>query len=172
MDTGCSDDGGRLFAIQGHGDAFHAGVTADGRQVLMGITRPHLVAYFFTPDGVLLGRDTRLLEQEPPRPGGKGPYRTSDPGYLESVRRQVSRWQEDLRFRPATIQVRAFTGLGDDLVKVEVMPSYWLEADPDESDEDRAERKKLIKSWEAGGNFVLWWDVDFHMSKEGEVVST
>ncbi len=66
MDTGRSDDRDRLFAIQGHSDAFYAGVTADGRQVLIGITRPHIVAYFFSSDGMLLGRDTRVLEQEPP----------------------------------------------------------------------------------------------------------
>jgi len=172
MDTEGSNDGERLFAIQGHSDLFYAGVTADGRQVLIGITRPHIVAYFFSPDGVLLGRDTRLLEQEPPRPGGTGPHCTSDPGYLESVWRQVSRWQEDLGFRATTIHVRAFTGLGDDFVKVEATPSFWLEADPDEPDEDREERMRAIKEWEAAGDFVLWWDVDFHMSKEGEVVST
>lgn len=172
MDIGRSDDRERLFAIQGHSDIFYAGVMADGRQVLMGITRPHIVAYCFSPDGALLGRDMRLLEREPPRRDGNSQYLTSDPSYREDVRQQVARWQEDLGFRAATIHVRAFEGLGDDFVKVEAMPGFWLEADPDESDEDKEEREKLIKNWEAGGNFVLWWDVDFHMSKEGEVVST
>ncbi len=68
--------------------------------------------------------------------------------------------------------MRAFTGLGDDFVKVEAMPSFWLEADPDEPDEDREERMRAVEEWEAAGDFVLWWDVDYHMSKEGEVVST
>ena len=52
------------------------------------------------------------------------------------------------------------------------MPSFWLEADPDEPDEDREERMRAVEEWEAAGDFVLWWDVDYHMSKEGEVVST
>jgi hypothetical protein len=169
MDTGRSDDGDRLFAIQGHSDDFFAGVLADGRQVLMGFNVPDLVAYFFSPEGVLLGRDTRLLEGEPPRPGGVGPYLTRDPTYRESVRRQVARWQEDLGFRPATIHVRAFTA---DFVKVEAMPSRWLEVDPDEPDEGREEYMRANQEWEAAGDFVLWWDDAYYMSKDGEVVST
>jgi len=172
MDTRRSDDEDRLLAIQGHSDDFYAGVTADGRQVLMGSNRPNIVAYFFTPEGVLLGRDTRRLEREPPRPGGVGPYLTRDPSYLASEHRQVARWQEDLGFRPATIRVRAFTGLGDDFVKVEAVPRYWLEVDPLEHEKDREGRMRAIEEWKADGNFVLWWNEEYHMSKDGEVIST
>lgn len=172
METEQSDEGDRLFAIQGHSDDFYAGVIADGRQVLMGFNRPHIVAYVFSPDGVLLRRETRPLVGEPPQLGGTGPYLTRDPDYAESVRRQVARWQEDLGFRPATIHVRAFTSQGDDCVKVESVPREWLEEDPDETDEDREEYGRAIREWEAAGNYVLQWDEVFHMSKEGEVVST
>lgn len=178
MDTGRSEDEDRLFALQGHSDDFYAGVLVDGRQVLMGVLGPHhIVAYVFSPEGVLLGREMRPLEGEPPRPGGTDPYLTRDPDYLENEWRQVSRWQEDLRFRPETIHVRAFTGLEDDFIeddfiKVEAVPRYWLEVDPDECDEDREGRMRAIQEWEAAGNYVLWWHEPFHMSKEGEVVST
>ena len=66
MDTGRSEDEDRLFAIQGHSDNFYAGVTPDGCQVLMSVNGPNIVAYFFSPDGVLLGQEKRPLEVEPP----------------------------------------------------------------------------------------------------------
>lgn len=172
MDVARTTDGERVFAIRGEEDIFHTGVTDDGRQILMGMIGPLLVAYYFTPDGRLLGRDTRVLEHHPTRSGGRGLYRTSDPSYREGVRRQLARWQEELGFRPETIHVRAFTGLEGDFVKLEVVPSHLYEHGPDETDENRMYREQLISEWEAAGNFVLWWNVDFHMSKEGEVIST
>ncbi|MFO0964158.1 MAG: hypothetical protein U0793_01040 [Gemmataceae bacterium] len=64
----------RLFPIQGYGDEFSTGVCADGRQVVMGLLCPHLVAYFFDRKGKLLGDEHRPWNKPAPRMGPDGPY--------------------------------------------------------------------------------------------------
>ncbi len=162
----------RLFAIQGYGEYFYAGVVSDGRQVLMGLLIPNLVAYFFSSDGVLLNRDTRPLEYPPPRQGGTGPYQTEDRAFRDHLAHQFLQWQEELGFRPQTIHVRAFIGFGRDTVGIEEAPDYLITPDKDEDTEERELRERSLAEWRKVGNFVLWWSNGFYMTKDGEVESS
>ncbi len=166
------DSGTRRFAIQGYGGYFYAGVASDGRQVLMGLLIPNLVAYFFSPDGTLLDRGTRPLEHPAPRQGGTGPYQTEDGVFRDRLTRQFLHWQEDLGFRPQTIHVRAFTGIGHDTVGIEEAPDHLITPDEGEDAEEQELRERLLTEWRETGNFVLWWSNDFYMTKDGEVESS
>jgi hypothetical protein len=40
------------------------------------------------------------------------------------------------------------------------------------SAEERAQVRQQVLEWEASGSFVFWWGRDYHMTKDGEVLST
>jgi hypothetical protein len=148
--------GNHLFPIQNDGYDFFTGVCADGRQMVMGLLEPHLVAYFFDKNGNLLGGDKRLLEK------GK---------LLEQV---MLEWQKELGFRTATIHVKEFYNR-EYPVGIEILPEHYRSVETDTWFPNEEERKEFIKSrnrWLTEGNFVWWWAKDYYMSKEGEVEST
>ena len=71
----------RQFPLTGYGDEFVTGACPDGRQVVMGLLCPHLVAYFFDPAGRLLGDEHRPWDHPAPRLRDTGPYDIYDPPF-------------------------------------------------------------------------------------------
>ena len=57
----------RLYQIKNDDRYFHTGHCSDGRQVLMGLRIPYLVAVFFGSDGTLIGTEERILTHSPKR---------------------------------------------------------------------------------------------------------
>ena len=162
------DGAARLFAIKGYHQDFYAGLTDDGRQVLMGLLIPNLVAYFFAQDGTLLGRERRALAHAAPQIGDNA----QNKAFRDHVMGQLSHWKQEIGFHPQTIYVRAFTGLGDDYIGVEEVPESLSVPDEDEDAKERELREHVLRKWIDEGNFVLIWSGDYHMSREGDVEST
>lgn len=147
----------RLFPIQNDHD-FCTGVCADGRQVLMGGWYRSVVAFFFCPDGILIGEEEHTEVQR-------------EPLDYERANEEITRWKRELGCRTSTIHVRQFwvkhrnnIGISDGLDQFE-----------DESDmttEEQAENAESRRSWVESGWFVFNWGKDYYMSAEGKVTST
>jgi hypothetical protein len=162
----------RLFPIQEHD--YSTGVCADGRQVVMGLLCPNLVAYFFNRDGTLLGRENRLWNVPARRMDGNGPYLIYDPEFVEALNLQLGEWQSQLGFRPSTIWIKPFFD-DEHPVGIELLPEHYRDldhADWIDHEEDREGLKRLRDQWIEWGNFVWWWAKDYFMSREGKVEST
>jgi hypothetical protein len=160
----------QLFPIQPYD--FETGTCADGRQVVMGLLCPHLVAYFFDPQGNLLRREQRLWNKPAPRFGTDGPFKIHDEEFRSALERQEREWQAELGFTPGTIWVKQF--LDGTPVGIELLPDHYQDLEnADWLDEE--EKQELMESraeWLERGSFVWWWAKDYYMSKDGKVEST
>src|SRR5262245_26387932 len=96
----------RLFSIQPYCDEFVTGICADGRQVVMGLICPNLVAYFFDNKGRLLGCEHREWNKPPPKLWRDGPNDINDGAFQDGLAEQQNEWQGALGFRAATIKVQ------------------------------------------------------------------
>jgi hypothetical protein len=171
-------DQGRLYAIQPVQGYFDVGMTGDGRQVLMGLSCPDLVAVFFDPAGDLLGVERRqmdflqcggVLVDGKPIEGAVGDYNIYD----RRIPPRLLAWQDEVDFRPATIRVKRFfiPELG---IEIEDYPEHFGEIldDPNSSDEEKADVRDSMETWDADGQFVLYWGNDYWLDDTGEVVSS
>jgi hypothetical protein len=140
-----------LYAIQPDQGYFDAGMTGDGGQALMGLYCPDLISIRFDTEGNLLGFGRRRREH-------LRPIEAIYPTHDEVFRPELRAWQEEIGFRPVTIRVKRFSipelgiGIQDD-------PDHFQEilADPDYSEEEKADIRESIAVWEADGQFVLLW---------------
>jgi hypothetical protein len=170
-----SDAENRLFPITSYGDDFVTGVCADGRQVVMGLLCPHVVAYFFDPDGRLVGDEHRPWNHPAPRMGlGDGPYQIYDKPFRAALDTQLREWQESIGYCRGPIRVRAFLDPRHP-VGVTPVPDHldppedeWRELD----EEERQDLEQARAEWLARGQFVWWWAKDYWTAPDGRVVST
>ncbi len=150
------DEAPRLYPLQAGEGYFDAGVTRDGRQVLMAAFYPMTFAIFFAGDGTFLEYVERPNEGEPNEP-------------------ELRRWQTELDFTPQTIRVEKFSideqGLGiADLTSFDEELLDDPDSEPDEA--ERAERLKAIRAWIEEGSFVLYWGNDLWLDGAGHVTSS
>ena len=138
-----------LFSIRGYADDFYTGGTGDKRQVLLGLIAPCLVAYFFSQDGRLLGREARPWRY--PAPDAEGErykiyegYNVCDQRFQIHLGEQMRGWMKEMGFIAGPIQVEAFR---DEEFSVEVYDGE-----------------------DAG--IILHWAKEYSLSPEGEVMST
>jgi hypothetical protein len=162
----------RLFPIQGCD--YETGVCADGRQVIMGLLCPDVVAVFFDAQGTYLGCEERRWSAAGKLAGTKPPYRIGGDRFRELIAAQTKKWQTALGFRAATIRVKKFwlRGCG---VGIEELPGWAREIETADWITDEDERQQYRESrdqWIADGNFVFWWARSYHMSSDGRVEST
>ena len=170
--------GAQLYPIRPDQGYFSAGMTGDGRQVLMGLHCPDLVAIFFDTPGALLGHEARQLEflqrsrvlvDGEPIEGLVGVYDIHD----ERIPPRLAAWQVEMGFKPATIRVNRFAipGLG---IGIEDYPDHFGDIldDPEASDEEKADVRESMRLWDADGQFVLLWGNDYWLAGDGEVVSS
>lgn len=159
----------RLYPLSGSDRySYFPGLVRDGRQVLMGLYCPSLVAIFFDPEGRLLGADYRRL-----------PYLdletllVYDYRFLDDLRV----WQEELAFRQATIYVEKFSFFDsdsdpnaiapDEPVRIEIRdePEYLREVLSDQGEareQDRKAARQELAEWKREGRFVLFWRTSEH----------
>jgi hypothetical protein len=160
---------GRLFPIKSYD--YLTGVCGDGRQVVMGLLCPHVVAYFFGRNGELLGDEHRdWITPAPWVPTGY--YDIYDKKFLAGVADQIREWQRAIEFRKGTIRIRAFF---DDRHPVGIceLPEHLSDEEIANCDDnERAELEKSRSKWIRQGAFVWWWARDYYMSRDGEVEST
>jgi hypothetical protein len=155
-----------LYPIQPDQGYFDAGTASDGRQALMGLYCPDLVAIAFDQAGDLLGCERRHLEFLHQR---GGVYDIYD----ERIPPRLLAWQEEMGFRSATIRVRRFF-LDDLWIDIEDYPDHFGEIleDPEALDEEHDENRGSMRTWDAEGQFVLLWGNDYWLDGTGEVVSS
>ncbi|QDV36890.1 hypothetical protein [Tautonia plasticadhaerens] len=173
-----SRDEAKLHSIRPDQGYFEAGMTGDGRQVLMGVYCPNLVAIFFDASGDMLGHEARHLEflqrsgvlvDGQPIEGMVGHYDIDD----DRIAPRLGAWQGEMGFRPATIRVKRFfipeLGIG-----IEARPDHFGEIldDPEASDDERADVLESMRLWDADDQFVLHWGNDYWLDGSGEVVSS
>lgn len=177
-DNGTSEGGSHLYPIQPEQGYFEAGMTGDGRQALMGLNCPNLVAIFFDASGDLISHESRRLEllqrsgvivDGEPIEGMVGYYDIYD----ERIPPRIVAWQEELQFRSATIRVKRFR-LDELGIGIEDYPSHFGEIldDPKASDEEKDDVRGSMRLWDADGQFVLHWGNDYWLDDSGEVTSS
>ena len=167
----------RLFALNfggGQGDGYAGdlvtGICADGRQVVMGLLCPNLVAYFFNPKGDLLGGERRAWGHPAPRKGA-GPYQIYDKPFQGALAAQFREWQQALGINPCAIQVREFLD-GQYPAGIELFPGD-LQPTADEwrsmNEHEQQEMERARAEWQAAGTFVWWWAEDYWIDPDGTV---
>jgi hypothetical protein len=177
-DNGTSGGGPRQYPIRPEQGYFDAGMTGDGRQVLMGLYCPDLVAIFFDASGDLICHEARHLEflqrsgvivDGEPIEGMVGYYDIYD----ERIPRRIVAWQGGLQFRSTTIRVKRFF-LGELGIGIEDYPSHFGEIldDPGSSDEYKDDVRDSMRLWDADGQFVLHWGNDYWLDDSGQVTSS
>jgi hypothetical protein len=156
----------KRYPIRGYVGDFQTGIAADGRQVVMGLLCPELVAYFFTPGGDLIASEARPWGYPAPRWGGRddGAYQTGDPEFERRLTAQADAWRGEIGFQPSPIAVRAFFDR-ERWVGVEELP------EPGEA-EDWEEDEETLNAWRAEGCFTFYWAKDYLLSADGTVQAT
>ncbi len=138
-----------VFSIRGYEEDFDTGRTGDGRQVVLGLLCPSLVAYFFTPDGGLIGREVRPWEY--PAPGAEGiGYAIYDKRFQGHLAEQMQGWKQELGFSPGPIRVGAFFD-----------EEYYVGFE--QSDE---------QGLGASDEIVFYWAKEYFLAPDGEGEST
>src|SRR5262249_16937227 len=145
----------RRYPIKSHKYyGFYAGLTSDGRQVLMGLSCPSLVAFFFDTEGELLSVEQRPVDIFQ---GATPPYDI----YNARIQALIREWKTDMGFQRATIKVKKF--FSEELyIGIEDYPSHFDEilSDPEEDEEEKQSIRDSMKSWDEDEQFVLQWGND------------
>lgn len=140
---------------------YYAGCLLNGHQVLMGVKNPKLVMIEFDADGNYLQTITRdeIHNSVLPR--------------IDPVKK-IEEWQAEIGFIPSTILIKRFS-LPDLWIGIEDLPSHYqefLNSRDSYSAEDCRNYQEQINIWEESGDFVLFWDEDYHLNREGEIESS
>lgn len=163
----------RLFPIQAYD--YQTGLCADGRQVVMGLLYPYLVAFFFDGEGNLVDREEQPASAAAANIAGREPpYQINSNEFHALIDEQLRSWQAELRFRPTTIRVKQFLDTKYP-AGIQIFPGDEEDIDPVTWFSDEQERREFVElrdHWLAAGKFVWWWGRDYYMSKDGEVEST
>lgn len=163
----------QLFPITGYGDEFVTGLCSDGRQVVMGLLCPHLVAYYFDRDGRLVEGERRLWNHPAPR-SGNGPYHIYDKAFEAALATQLREWQDSIGYSSQPIRVRAFFDAQQG-VGISLFPDHMDLPEDELKSLDGEEREDLERDraeWLTSGQFVWWWAKDYWTGPDGAVVST
>lgn len=172
-----------LYRIKPHEqELIFAGVTADRRQVLMGLYCPNLVAIFFNRDGHLIDVQQRVLKfMQEDMERGVG----TDIDDLR-IEPELEAWQEELGYQPAPINVHNFFvlegsrdkedhGWQREGIGIVDYPAHFhaILSNPDSySEEQRQHVNEELPRWEQQGQFVLWWGNDYWFDGSGECVAS
>lgn len=146
-------DDSYLYTIRPDQGYFRCGTTGDGRQVLMGLYCPDLVALFFDTAGDYLGHESRLLEilqrnnvivDGVPIEGLVSYYDIYD----ERIDPRLRAWLDELEFQDLTVRVKKFSvpTLG---IAIEDEPDHFAEMleDPGSSEAERADVQESMAEW-------------------------
>ena len=150
------------YTIQPSHDVFDAGVIPDGQQVLVGLQLPELVVVRFSKQGSLTGVTVFAT------------VGSSNGSTADQANAELARWEAEIGFRATPITVEPFFLL-DRRIGIADLPQHYQEVldHPESVDKDR--RLDLlddIRQWQVRGDFVLYWDEDYYVNKDGEVVSS
>lgn len=156
---------GHLYRIQNNPHYFYAGHLENGNQILMGVQLPELVSVEFDPDGNYIGMAVREIARTKQDSSGFD---------AEKLSVELRVWQSELGITPGTISVKRFF-LPDRWIGIHDLPDYCQEVidRPEDYDSERIrEIEEHVRQWSESGDFVLYWNEDYYLSQEGEVVGS
>jgi hypothetical protein len=165
-----TNDDPKLYRFQNAPDYFLAGHLTDGTQVLMNldaVSLDHLLALRFDAGGNLLDTLTKEILPEPSYKK-RIEWLASEDGW-----KKLEDWANELGLTEGTIAVKKFCLLEHE-VYIQDIPEHLQEildanAGTAELDDDI---KEELQYWQDSGMFVFVWYTDYHISKDGEIVST
>jgi hypothetical protein len=161
--------GERLYTLRHDQGYFEVGL-ACGKQVLLGNTVHEIVAHWFDPEGRFLGLERFPMVVDPPIFPGTTIYRAGTE-YHRAVDAAMAALKEQLGFRPADIQVRAFESEEASIADLPGEYEEFLESPESADPEEREHFPQYIAEWQAKGRFVLCWHVDYWLSADGRVLT-
>ncbi len=166
----------RLQSAEEYG--FFAGKTREGGQLLLGKDLCSIVAIRFDARGKLISFEDRFFDRQGnpiPEMSEERPF-ILEPGAGERVEKLMDEWKREQGFREKTIAVEEFSLPGRS-IGVEELASHHVDflEDPESdewTDEDRVEIPREIAAWRKRGSFVLYWNEDYYMDRDGSVGSS
>lgn len=159
----------RLYTVASNPPYFYTGRLANGTQLLMGIQPPDFVLVEFDIHGNYLrvwGEDNAL--------GSSGISQHLVEPKADETLVQLQSWQTKLGIKHDTILIKKFF-LPERWIGIKELPEHYQEV-LDEPDTFTLERQKQlnddIRLWNDAGSFVLYWDEDYYLNREGEIESS
>jgi hypothetical protein len=144
---------------------FFTGATRDGKYFILGPDNPNLIHLLFDSRGDLL--EVRHVGLSASRQLLREAYEQLFRSYYRCLQTQEGYSSEPAHFKPFS--------LPDDDIAVLDLP-FHLRYDlkhPDKlSESERAECREAIEEWTAAGNYVLVWGNEFHVDKDGAIISS
>jgi hypothetical protein len=154
-----------MFVIRTRPGTYQTGVTADGLQVIMGMWRyPWVVAAFFDHCGSFIDIQRRSLQLK------DRPQDWYDPHFQLALKDILESWKMEIEYKDAPVSVKKFF-LDEYKIGVHELPvdlQDYLDNPLGYTPEDREEFLKDIERWRSEGNFVFWWNANYHLDKCGE----
>ncbi len=163
----------RLYQIATTIPYFYTGRLMDGTQMLMGVQPPNLVGVVFDADGNYLRTSLKQLSREQ-RPTLRDQPEVNPKSAEDEFSAYIYGWQRELKLIAGTISVKQFS-LPERWIGIRDLPEHYQEVldHPENFSEERLrELQGDIQEWRESGEFVLDWDEDYYLSKEGELDST
>jgi hypothetical protein len=146
----------RTYGADDGAARFYTGRLPDGRSGVIGVYHREIVLVRFAADGTLADVQTRPLKRGPED-------------------KQALAWQQELGWQPGPIRVRRFM-LPDQRIYVADYPPWAIVFRHDPyvypTPEERAQVRERVREWEENGWFVFWWDRDYYLDADGNVLST
>lgn len=159
----------RRYTLKSDDMLFVTGQKDNGNQVLMGVQLPELVLVEFDAEGNYLSTSVREMAQEPKRTL-HGPYELDK----DSLASALAEWQDELGILPVPISVRQFF-LSARWIGIKDIPDSLqesLDRPDDYTEEERHELQEELRQWHESGDFVLYWDEEYYLDREGEIVGS
>ena len=143
-----------IYPIQNDGLHFYTGLLPSGRPVLMGVQRPELVLVEFDKNGGVVQVVTHDSSRD-------------EENTLRS-------WQTEIGLQPGTIFVCAFF-LTERWIGIHDLPDHYQDALNAPQNYDAEERDFLQNEaalWKERGDFVLYWNEDYYLNRDGVLESS
>lgn len=173
-------DNDHLYTITSHSEyGFSCGIDREGRQLLIGVLEPSVIALFFDHTGAFLFEDQRSMYTNAQS------RKEAEPTAMASDLRELETWKKELGLTEGAIRIHKFRWPKDTSKQVEPweyngigiedLPWHLMECVNDPGIYNKLESNgfaERIHEWIDRGDFVLWWGNDFDMNKDGKVMSS
>jgi hypothetical protein len=159
------DFSGIAGGTKNNGSVYFAGISKNGEQVLMGFQQPEIITLIFDKDGNLVEIQKRAVK-------GDSVSDPTDP--QSSAFQEMTQWQNEIGFEPGTIRVLPFS-VPELYISVTDMPAHFEEfvKNPEAFPSDqRKSLEKEITKWKKRRDFVLNWNEEYWLTKNGVLVSS
>lgn len=161
------------YRVSSNPPYFYTGHLTDGTQMLIGVQSPDLVGVVFSVNGEYLRTLTKQISQKRQlATQGKSEF---VPDFVEDdFSAYIYEWQMELKVISGTISVKQFY-LSERYIGISDLPEHYQEVldHPEDFSEERLrELQGDVQAWRENGEFVLYWDEDYYLNREGKLEST